>query len=176
MTLQETTETRIKRVWVVAVLAGTVAALALAGVVHAIANPDTIAITQVRAFDSVLEGGDLLMVVEYNLAYSSIPDEVISDAFLGRFIRSSTELKNVEPFAFNDKGYGLGIFSLYWSASEQTSREKGNQSHEEGCGKGCKDLLGRIKGISEEYKMVVHPIIVPEPIKGITKGSVIRRL
>jgi len=87
--------------------------------VLAIADPDTITIEDVRAYDSVLESGDLLVIVEYNLAYSSLPDEIISDAYLGRFLRDTAELKSVEPFAFNDKGYGRGIFSLYWTAAEK---------------------------------------------------------
>lgn len=101
-----------------ALAAGATAALALYGVAHAIDNPDTIAISDVRAYESVLKGDDLLVIVEYNLAYGSLPDEIISDAFLGRFFRSTTELKNVEPFAFNDKGYGVGIFSFYWNPTE----------------------------------------------------------
>lgn len=87
----------------------------------AIADPDSIAIEDVRAYDSALEADDLLIVVEYNLPYTSLPDEVISDAFLGRFLRDTTELKSVEPFAFNDKGYGRGIFSLYWTAVQKSA-------------------------------------------------------
>ncbi len=83
--------------------------------VFAIADPDSIAIEDVRAYDSVLESGDLLIIVEYNLPYTALPDEIIFDAYLGRFLLDTTELKSVEPFAFNDKGYGRGIFSLYWT-------------------------------------------------------------
>ena len=85
----------------------------------AISNPDTIAIETVKAYDAVLEADDLLVVVEYNLAYSVIPDEIISDAYLGRFLVGTTELTSVEPYAFNDRGYGRGIFSFYWSAAQK---------------------------------------------------------
>tara|TARA_R110002020_G_scaffold6667_2_gene28244 strand:+ start:58 stop:1140 length:1083 start_codon:yes stop_codon:yes gene_type:complete len=85
----------------------------------AISNPDTIAIENVKAYDAVLEADDLLVIVEYNLAYSVIPDEIISDAYLGRFLVGTTELTSVEPYAFNDRGYGKGIFSFYWSAAQK---------------------------------------------------------
>ncbi len=87
----------------------------------AIADPDTINIEDVRAYDSVLEANDLLIIVEYNLAYSSTPAELISDAYLGRFRRGTAELNAVDPFAFNDNGYGRGIFSLYWTAAQKTT-------------------------------------------------------
>ncbi len=89
--------------------------------VFAIGNPDSINIDAVKAYDSVLEADDLLVVVEYNLPYSSLPDEIITDAFLGRFKRSTTELNTVEPFAFNDKGYGKGVFSFYWTAAQKST-------------------------------------------------------
>ena len=39
-----------------------------------ISNPTSITIVDVRAYDSVLEADDLLVVVEYNLPYAVIPD------------------------------------------------------------------------------------------------------
>ncbi len=87
----------------------------------AIADPTSISIESIAAYDSVLESRDLLIIVEYDLVYSSTPTEVISDAFLGRFLVGTTEFKSVEPFPFNDKGYGPGIFSLYWTAIEKTA-------------------------------------------------------
>ncbi len=86
-----------------------------------ISNPDSITIEGVKAYDSVLEADDLLMVVEYNLPYAVTPDEIISDAYLGRFLNGTTELTSVEPFAFNDKGYGRGIFSFYFSAAQKAT-------------------------------------------------------
>ncbi len=94
-------------------------AFASAPPAYAIDNPNTISIESVRAYDSVLEDDDLLVIVQYNLAYASLPDEVITDAFIGRFKRGTTELNSVEPFAFNDKGYGRGIFSLYWTPTQK---------------------------------------------------------
>ena len=86
-----------------------------------ISNPTSITIVDVRAYDSVLEADDLLVVVEYNLPYAVIPDEIISDAYLGRFLNGTTELTSVEPYAFNDKGYGRGIFSFSWSPAQKAT-------------------------------------------------------
>jgi len=98
-----------------------------------IANPDTIKIEDVRAYNTVLTDGDLLVLVEYNLVYASLPDEVISDAFVGRFKRGTEDLNQTEPFSFNDKGYGRGVFSLYWTPAEVTtsSIEFGNTNSED---------------------------------------------
>jgi hypothetical protein len=89
------------------------------GRVFAIADPTTISIEDVRAYDGVLTAGDLLLVVEYNIVYASTPDETISEAYLGRFKRAGTEYASVEPYAYNDKGYGAGVFSLYWTEAQK---------------------------------------------------------
>ena len=101
-------------------------------VAHAIDDPDSIAISNIRAYESVLESEDMLVIVEYALPYTSLPDEIISGAYLGRFLRDTTELKSVGPFAFNDKGYGNGIFSFYWTATQKSdaSIEFGNPNAE----------------------------------------------
>ena len=84
----------------------------------AIEPPDSdIGLPRIDAYDGVLVSGDLLIVVEYDVPYASLPLEVISDAYIGRFRRGSTELQSVEPFAFNDRGYGPGVFSFYWDAT-----------------------------------------------------------
>ena len=74
------------------------------GRVYAIADPTTISIEDVRAYDGVLRSGDLLLVVEYDLVYASTPTETIDQAYLGRFKRAGTEYASVEPYAYNDKG------------------------------------------------------------------------
>jgi hypothetical protein len=108
-----------------AVFAGFILAFALIFAwtedVFAIDNPDTINIDAVRAYGGVLQPGDLLIVVEYTLSYASLPDEIISDAYLARFLRGTTPLNQVEPFAFNDKGYGVGILSMYWTAAQKNT-------------------------------------------------------
>ncbi len=87
--------------------------------VLAIEDPTSISIEDVRAYDGVLTSGDMLLVVEYNLVYGSTPTETIDQAFLGRFTRDGTEYASVEPYAYNDKGYGRGAFSLYWTKTQK---------------------------------------------------------
>ena len=91
------------------------------GNVFAIADPTSISIEDTRAYDSVLEPGDLLVIVEYNVVYASTPADLISDAYIGRFRRGTADLNATEPFAFNDNGYGRGIFSLYWTEAQKTA-------------------------------------------------------
>ena len=107
----------IKRV--LAILAGILAALLPLQMAFAIDDPTTISIEDVRAYDGVIATGDLLLVVEYNIVYGSTPTETIDQAFLGRFKRDGTEYASVEPYAYNDKGYGRGVFSLYWTKTEK---------------------------------------------------------
>ena len=90
--------------------------------VFAIADPDTPPdIKKITAYDSVLDAGDLLVVVEYDLVYASLPDEPINEAYLGRFFRGTVELNSTEPYPFNDKGYGRGLFSMYWTAAQKAT-------------------------------------------------------
>jgi len=107
---------------VVGLLCGIIAAVVLrAGVVRSIDAPTSITITTIRAYSGTLETDDLLVVVHYNVPYGTFPSEQISDAYVGRFLRGTTELNSVEPFAYNDRGYGVGIFSFYWTAAERSS-------------------------------------------------------
>jgi hypothetical protein len=89
------------------------------GRVFAIADPTSITIEDVRGYDGVLADSDLLLVVEYNIVYASTPTETINEAFLGRFKRAGTEYASTEPYAYNDKGYGRGVFSLYWTKEQK---------------------------------------------------------
>jgi hypothetical protein len=100
-------------------LAAILAALLPLQTAFAIDDPTSISIEDVRAYDGVLSTGDLLMVVEYNVVYGSTPTETIDQAFLGRFKLAGTEYASVEPYAYNDKGYGRGIFSIYWTETQK---------------------------------------------------------
>ncbi len=112
---------RRRSVWLLltAFVAAWLASHALAAVVFAISDPDALpSIDRVLAYQGVLETGDLLIVVEYDLPYASTPTEIVSDTYFATFRRATTVLNSVEPFAFNNKGYGVGVFSFYWTASE----------------------------------------------------------
>lgn len=88
--------------------------------VFAIPDPDVApSIDTVYAYSGVRETGDLLIIAQYTVTYASTPTVPISDTYVGRFLRGTTELNSVEPTPFNDRGYGVGIFSLYWSNSQR---------------------------------------------------------
>lgn len=100
------------------------ALLALPSAVLAIANPDSgPTIVQVGIFRHCLETDDQLIVVQYYLNYTENPDETITQAFLGRYMNGTTELANVAPYSYYDKGYDYGIFTMYLSASEAPTWE-----------------------------------------------------
>lgn len=105
----------LKRVSVV--LALLVVAVWCAGKVLAITDPDTLSVISVRAYSGVLESGDLLVIVKYDVAYGSLPSETITETFVGRFLAGGSEVNSVEPVAFNDRGWGVGIFSFYFDAA-----------------------------------------------------------
>ena len=105
-----------RRTFLVVVLATIVGLQPL--VVYAITAPDSISILNIRAYEGVIEPGDLLIVTKYRLEYSIVPTELISDTYLGRFMEGATELNSVQPFAFNDNGFGDGAFSFYHSAAD----------------------------------------------------------
>ncbi len=103
------------------VLAVVVVGLWCAGKALAITDPDTLSVTSVTAYSGVLESGDLLVIVKYDVGYSSLPAETITDTFVGRFLVGGAEVNSVDPVAFNDRGWGVGIFSFYWDASAVTT-------------------------------------------------------
>lgn len=108
-------------------------ALGPATVVFAIAAPDTdIVLESIQGYPSVLQTNDLLIVIKYDIPYASLPTEPVTDAYVGRFLRDSTDLNATELFAFNDKGYNTGVMSFYWTATQRStdSVEHGNPNSE----------------------------------------------
>jgi len=88
-------------------------------VLAAIDPPDTLRIDSVYVYRHCLETNDQLYIVEYTVDYTiANPDENITEAFLGRLMDGTTELKAVAPYAFYDDGYDPGIFAIYFSASD----------------------------------------------------------
>lgn len=103
---------------------GLVVMLLSAKAVFAITNPDTLLIDSVRGYSGVLDTtgtGDLLVVVEYDIDYSILPAEPANETFVCRFMRGTEELNASEIYPFNDKGYGRGVCSFYWTVLEKTS-------------------------------------------------------
>ncbi len=85
------------------------------------ADPDSLAIGKVFAYDGVIAADDLLVVAEYSLQYTTLPTDAITSTFLGRFTVSGVEQNATEIVPFNNGGYGLGVFSFYFTAAEKTA-------------------------------------------------------
>jgi len=104
-----------------------IALLLLSTPALAIAEPTSgPTIESVHVYRHCLEQDDTLIVVQYYLDYADPPGnptETINQAFLGRFMDGTSELDNVAPYAYYDKGYDHGVFSMYLGASEAPAWE-----------------------------------------------------
>jgi hypothetical protein len=94
--------------------------LALPHTVYAISNPDSVAVDVMYVNRDLLETGDFLLVVKYTISYASLPDENVDEAFIFRVFDTdgTTELGTALPYAFNNQGYGDGLISFYFDASD----------------------------------------------------------
>ncbi len=92
-------------------------------VLAAVAQPDTIAIAEVRAYRHCLEEDDLLVIAKYHLDYTTNPDDSVEYTYLCRMMQGTTELASTTPYWIVNKGYDWGIFSFYFSASEAPAWE-----------------------------------------------------
>lgn len=87
------------------------------GYVGATANPDSISVGDVFVFEDVLEAGDSLTFMRYDVAYASQPDEDSEDTFqMAIYDTDGTTLLFVRPLNY----YQHNIISIYLSASENT--------------------------------------------------------
>jgi len=95
--------------------------LLLPGRVSAQAVPDDLIVLSVQGYTNLLEDDDLLLVVHYDIVYASPPTQLVSDTFIGRFLRDTTDLNSTELFPFNQRGYNEGILSFYWTATQRST-------------------------------------------------------
>lgn len=83
-----------------------------------IAQPTTLSLVSVEVYRHLLEADDQLYIAYYNIAYTAYPTTSAQAAYLGRLLASNgTELSSTSPYAFNNSGYGQGIFTIYFPAS-----------------------------------------------------------
>lgn len=87
--------------------------------------PDTLEIRGAAAFRDLLETGDMLVAVHYNIDYSITgePSDTARDLFLIRLMEGADELGVVTPYPFYNDGYDQGIAALYWSAADAPAWE-----------------------------------------------------
>ena len=84
----------------------------------AIADPDSISIFTINAFQNTVESNDILFIASYTIEYGSIPTETVTEAFMFRLMDGTTELGSTAPFAYINSGYNGGVVALYFSASQ----------------------------------------------------------
>lgn len=87
----------------------------------AITSPtSTPTITNIKANRNLLELGDSLIYGDYDIPYpsASLPDESATDTFIFRLLDGGDEIGEIVPYALIDKGYNNGVFSFYFSASD----------------------------------------------------------
>ena len=95
--------------------------LLLPGTVLAQAAPDDLILLSVQGYTGALEEDDLLLVVHYDIEYTSPPSQLVSDTFIGRFLVDTTDKNSTELFPFSQRGYNQGVFSFYWTALQATA-------------------------------------------------------
>ena len=92
-------------------------------VAQAIDAPDNpMSLEDVDGFTGILETGDLLIVAEYVIPYSTIPTDFRADQSFVFHIRDSagTIVATNTPYPYNEDGYNRGIVSAYLSAADVT--------------------------------------------------------
>jgi hypothetical protein len=89
----------------------------------AVEQPSTIDISDVTAYRHVLEDNDMLVIVTYNLQYTTNPDDSVEYTYLGRMMNGNTTLSTVVPYSYHNSGYDWGIFSFYFSAADAPAWE-----------------------------------------------------
>jgi hypothetical protein len=93
--------------------------------VSAIADPTTLTLDNITAYQSVIDTNDQLFIAKFTIDYAAYPtDETANTAFLFRmFDSTAVEISSVALYAnpyFND-GFGQGIVSIYFTPDEVTS-------------------------------------------------------
>lgn len=100
-----------------------ITAVTLASPVNATALPDSTPTANFYVYRNLLETGDWLLLIYYNIPYSTIPTETVYETFMFRMLAADnvTELGTVTPYPWNDNGYGYGVASMYWDAGNVTA-------------------------------------------------------
>ena len=96
---------------------GVVATLLFVSPVLAIDNPETTSLGDVYVFEDVLETGDILVYVRYDVSYAVEPDEAAEDTFImAIYGTDGTTLLFTRPLNY----YQHNITSVYLSAAANT--------------------------------------------------------
>lgn len=110
----------MRRVLRLALILGALLLAALPSSAFAIANPDSFSIVSAYGYGGVLETGDILVIIRYDVEYGTLPTETASQSVLGRYFDASASLyrREAAPFVYVNSGYGQGVISLYFTATQ----------------------------------------------------------
>lgn len=82
-------------------------------------EPDDLSILDVQAFRHLLETDDFLLVIEYNIAYDTTPDDPARQWWLARCLSpDDADIGRALPYSYGQNGYQYGIISMYWAADD----------------------------------------------------------
>ena len=82
--------------------------------------PDsTPTIEQFNVYRNLLEPGDRLLLIYANIPYATPPSVPIWQTYMWTLIKNDnvTEIGTVIPYAYNNKGYGYNLASMYFPAA-----------------------------------------------------------
>ena len=87
--------------------------------VMAIDSPDTTpSLSYIRANTYLIEEDDVLIYGDYYLPYADLPEVTASEAFFFILLDGDEIIGTITPFVMMDSGYNKGVFSFYFSASD----------------------------------------------------------
>lgn len=91
-----------------------------ATIVHAIDEPESVSLDGILIFQDLLEEDDFLAIVPYEIPFTEQPDENIDQSFIFRMmsVNATTELGTTLANPAYDGGYGSGVVSFRFAASE----------------------------------------------------------
>jgi len=84
-------------------------------------TPDTFKIHYARAYTGVLEDGDFLLIMHYEISYdeaNNTPGNDTAYLYLIRMMDGNTSLGAIKPFPFQNNGYGESCAGMYWGAND----------------------------------------------------------
>jgi hypothetical protein len=101
--------------WFLPTLLALVGLLALAAPVAASTPvPDELEIQEVVVYENYHVGYDQLYIITYYIGYDPLPRDSANKLFLFRlFDDTDSPVAIVRPYAYNDKGYGMGVVAFY---------------------------------------------------------------
>lgn len=95
-------------------------------VLASIPQPTDLEIQEVVAYENAKDDGDQLYLITYYIDFETLPSENADDLFIFRLLdEDDVEVASVEPYPFNDRGYGLGVVAFYLEPDEVPTWESG---------------------------------------------------